>query len=404
MKIGTFQSEINEVMSNTFPKKGLLLLAIILISLNLRPAITAVGPLIGEIRSTTGLSNSAIGLLTTLPVLAFGLFSILTPLFTRRIGTEGTMTLALSLLTGGILIRVMPSIPMLFLGTLILGIGIALGNVLLPGIVKKQFPQKAGLLTGIYSSMLGMGAAVASGVSVPISEGLNVGWRWTLASFAGFSLLALFSWLPQMKQNMPVVMKKTFRQSLSHLSGSALAWHVAVFVGLQSLSFYTVITWLPEILIERGMNSQQAGWMLAMMQGVGVIGTFLLPSWASRLENQKQTVIVIVLLEVISIIGLLIPSAPLPAFWVSLLGFCLGGSFGLALLFIVVRSPDSDTANELSGMSQSVGYLLAATGPVLFGALFDWTGDWTIPIGFLLLIALVKLWSGLEAGKNRVVS
>lgn len=404
MKIGTFQSEINEVMSNTFPKKGLLLLAIILISLNLRPAITAVGPLIGEIRSTTGLSNSAIGLLTTLPVLAFGLFSILTPLFTRRIGTEGTMTLALSLLTGGILIRVMPSIPMLFLGTLILGIGIALGNVLLPGIVKKKFPQKAGLLTGIYSSMLGMGAAVASGVSVPISEGLNVGWRWTLASFAGFSLLALFSWLPQMKQNMPVVMKKTFRQSLSHLSGSALAWHVAVFVGLQSLSFYTVITWLPEILIERGMNSQQAGWMLAMMQGVGVIGTFLLPSWASRLENQKQTVIVIVLLEVISIIGLLIPSAPLPAFWVSLLGFCLGGSFGLALLFIVVRSPDSDTANELSGMSQSVGYLLAATGPVLFGALFDWTGDWTIPIGFLLLIALVKLWSGLEAGKNRVVS
>lgn len=404
MKIGTFRPETNELMSNTFPKKGLLLLAIILISLNLRPAITAVGPLIGEIRSTTGLSNSAIGLLTTLPVLAFGLFSILTPLFTRRIGTEGTMTLALSLLTGGILIRVIPSIPMLFLGTLILGTGIALGNVLLPGIVKKQFPQKAGLLTGIYSSMLGMGAAIASGVSVPISEGLNVGWRWTLASFAAFSLLALFSWLPQMKQNMPVVMKKSFRQSLSHLSGSALAWHVAIFVGLQSLSFYTVITWLPEILIERGMNSQQAGWMLAMMQGVGVIGTFLLPSWASRRENQKQTVIIIVLFEVISITGLLIPSAPLPAFWVSLLGFCLGGSFGLALLFIVVRSPDSDTANELSGMSQSVGYLLAATGPVLFGALFDWTGDWTIPIGFLLLIALVKLWSGLEAGKNRVIS
>ncbi|MCG2587686.1 CynX/NimT family MFS transporter [Rhodohalobacter sulfatireducens] len=391
-------------MSTDQKKKYLLILVIILISLNLRPSLTAVGPLVTEIRMSTGLSNSLIGLLTTLPVLAFGIFSVLTPLFTRKMGTEGTMAFALSILTIGIFLRVIPAHLALFGGTLILGIGIALGNVLLPGIVKKQFPQKAGLMTGIYSSMLGVGATIASGVSIPLSEGAGLGWRWTLASWGILSALAFFAWLPQLKVNMPVIMRKSFRSSLRDLGTSALAWHIAVFVGLQSLTFYTLTAWLPEILIDRGMTPSHAGWMLSIMHGVGVLGTFAIPPMASKKTNQQTLVFWIAFFEMVSIIGLVFQSSILfVAIWSAILGFCLGGSFGLALFFILLRSRDSDSANELSGMSQSIGYTIAAVGPVLFGAFFDLTQNWTVPLLFLFLVAFIKLWSGWKAGKNEFV-
>ncbi|MCC5941194.1 MAG: MFS transporter [Balneolaceae bacterium] len=379
-------------------RKLFLLLAIILISLNLRPAITGVGPLIGEIRLDTGLSSSALGLLTTLPVLAFGIFSVLTSLFTRKLGTEGTMTFALLLLTAGILFRIVPSHWVLFLGTGLLGIGIALGNVLMPGIVKREFPARVGVITGVYSATFGVGAAIASGISVPLSEGAGFGWRWALGIWAILSFMALIAWLPQLRSNLPVISRKGFRESLQQLGRSKLAWMVSLFMGVQSFTFYTLITWLPELLIDRGMSASEAGWMLALMQGVGVIGTFLIPAWCSTRDSQRVPVLILVLLELVSLGGLMIPSASFVGLWVSIMGFCLGGSFGLALLFIILRTRDTGTANELSGMSQSVGYTFAATGPVLFGALFDWTGAWLLPIILLVVIAILKLISGWYAG------
>lgn len=390
-------------MSTEKRQKLILLIAVILISINLRPAITAVGPLIHEIRLDTALPNFALGLLTTLPVLAFGIFSVFTPLLTRKIGTEGTMAFALLLISGGIFLRVNPAILTLFGGTVMLGVGIALGNVLLPGIIKKQFPDRVGLLTGIYSAMIGVGATLASGISVPLSENLGLGWRWSLGSWGFLALIALIFWMPQMRTNLPVTLRKGFRESLRQLSSFRLAWFVSIFMGVQSLSFYTLITWLPEILTERGLSASEAGWLLALMQGVGIIGTLILPSWASKLKNQRIPIFILVLLEFIALIGLSFPTLTLVGVWVSLMGFALGGSFGLALLLIVLRSKDSTTANELSGMSQSVGYTLAATGPVIFGAIFDIFESWLLPIGFLFVIAILKLWSGFIAGKDEYV-
>lgn len=390
-------------MSPEQNRKLLLIFAIAVIALNLRPAISGVGPLIGEIRGDTGLSNTVLGLLTTLPVLAFGIFSVMTPLFTRRLGTEGTMTLALLLLLAGTLIRVIPSLIPLFLGTIILGVGIALGNVLLPGIVKKSFPRKFGLVTGIYSAALGVGAAVASAVSVPLSEGVGLGWRWALGAWAAVALLALLIWLPQMKRNIPVTARRGLITSLNQLGRSKLAWGVAIFVGLQSLTFYTVIAWLPEILIDRGMSADRAGFMLAITQGTGVIGTLIIPAWAARRRRQRLPIGILVTLEIISIIGLMNPNLFLVGLWSALLGFCLGGSFGLALLFIGLRTRDSDSANELSGMSQSIGYTLAATGPALFGAINDITGGWTFPLFLFIVIALMKLATGWIAGRAEYV-
>lgn len=388
-----------------FNRRKLLLLAvIILVSLNLRPPLTGVGPLIGEIRLDTGLPNSLLGFLTTLPILAFGIFSVLTSLFTRKIGTEGTMAFALGLLTLGIFIRVIPSGFALFVGTGILGIGIALGNVLLPGIVKKQFPNKTGLVTGIYSGMLGLGASIASGISVPLSENIGFGWHWALGVWGFVSLFAFLAWLPQLKENMPVILKKSFRGSLRQLGSSPLAWQVAIFMGVQSFSFYILVTWLPEILIGRGMEASTAGWVLSVKQAAGVLGTFIIPAWAASRKRQRLPVVLIVVLEIISLFGLMVPSLSLVWVWGSILGFCLGGSFGMALLFIVLRSQNSDSANELSGMSQSVGYTFAALGPVLFGALFDWTQNWLIPLSLLVCIAVLKLYAGWKAGINRYVS
>lgn len=390
-------------MSPEQNRKTLLILAIAVIAFNLRPSISAVGPLISEIRVDTGLPNSLLGMLTTLPVLAFGLLSVFTPLLTRRFGTEGTMSLALLILTAGIMLRVIPGSFMLFTGTIILGAGIALGNVLLPGIVKKQFPTKTGLVTGIYSGMLGIGAALSSGISVPLSQNLDLGWRLSLGFWAIFSSIAVVIWLPQLKRNFQVVAKRSLGNALKQLSQSGLAWNVSLFMGFQSFTFYIIIAWLPEVLQDRGIGAVEAGWLLSLCQGTGVLGTFFMPAWASRLRNQHIPIIVLIILEIISLLWLMIPGTAYTGVIVSLLGLSMGGSFGMALLFIVLRTADSDSANELSGISQSIGYTLAATGPALFGAIFDLTQIWTVPLGMLLIFSFLKLWSGWKAGSRGVV-
>lgn len=382
-------------------QKALLLAGIVLISVNLRPALAGVGPLVGAIRDTTGLSNAMLGLLTTLPLLAFGVVSMFTPLATRRFGIEGTLAGAMALLTTGILLRVIPSVGMLFFGTLILGVAIAFGNVLLPSIAKRDFPERTGLITGLYSSVLGVGAASAAGLSVPLAADLGLGWRGSLGAWALLSVAGLLIWLPQLRYRIPIRRggeKRSFREALGRLGRSPIAWKVALFMGLQSLTFYVVLAWLPEILRDRGLEAGAAGWMLSLSQATGVLGTLVVPAWADRLRSQRLLVWGLVGMELVSLVGLALPEPWLVGVWVSLIGFALGGSFGLALLFIVIRSPDTEQATELSGMAQSVGYLLAAVGPTLFGALHDLTAGWMIPLVMLGITALLKVWTGHGAG------
>lgn len=388
---------------NSRLKNILLIAGIILIALNLRPALAGVGPLISNIRASTGLSNTMLGLLTTLPLLAFGVVSTLTPLFTRRLGIEGTLALAMALLTIGLLTRVLPNNLALFLGTILLGIAIAFGNVLLPSLVKRDFPNHTGIMTSLYSSMLGVGATIAAGISVPLAHDWALGWHWSLGSWAALSLLAFIVWLPQLKSLTIPDNSRSFGKAMKELSNSTTAWQVAVFMGLQSLAFYVVLAWLPEILQSRGMDPNTAGWMLSLSQGMGVLGTIFIPTWAEKLNDQRGLVWLLMICEIISIVGLMFPGTFLAGLWASLIGIALGGSFGLALLFIVLRSPDSETATELSGMAQSIGYFLAAVGPTLFGALHDLTDAWFIPLLFLLGLIAIKLYAGLGAGRPEAI-
>ncbi|WP_428235484.1 CynX/NimT family MFS transporter [Gracilimonas sp.] len=382
---------------------GLLISGIILIALNLRPALASVGPLIAEIRESTGLSNSLLGLLTTLPLIAFGFVSMLTTLFTRRFGIEKTLFGALILLTIGILARLIQSPVALFGGTLMLGIAIALGNVLLPSLVKRDFPDKSGPLTSLYSSMMGIGASLAAGLSVPISKGMGLGWRYTLALWSLPAFIALLIWIPQLRYNTNSSRLSSFRKALKKMAGSATAWQVAVFMGLQSLAFYVILAWLPDILQSRGLSESYSGWMLSLSQGTGVLGTLLIPYFAGKKSNQQSIVWMLILMEGVCLAALMLTDTFGVAVWVSVLGFALGGSFGLALLFIVLRSHDTQEATELSGMAQSAGYILAAIGPILIGALYDLTGNWNVPLGFLLGVLVIKAGFGHFAGKPKKV-
>lgn len=382
-------------------RKGLLIGGIILIAFNLRPGLAAVGPLISAIRIDTALSNALLGLLTTLPLLAFGVVSMFTSLFTRRWGIEITLAAALVLITTGTLLRIFTPLMALFGGTLLIGIGIAFGNVLLPSLIKRDFPDKTGIMTSLYSGMLGIGATLAAGVSIPLAEPL--GWRWSLGIWAFPAFIALLLWLPQLQFQTKPKHSRSFSQSIKKLGNSLLAWQVALFMGLQSLAFYVILAWLPEILQSRGMSPAQAGWMLSLSQGMGILGSLLIPIWAEKLTKQHKIIWGLTLMELISLVGLIIPSAPFVGIWVSLIGFALGGSFGLALLFIVLRTADTETATGLSGLAQSIGYLLAAAGPALFGLLHDLSNDWVIPLLLLFVVLAAKLFFGLGAARPREI-
>lgn len=381
----------------------LLITGIILIGFNLRPALSGVGPLIAMIRESTGLSNSMLGLLTTLPLVAFGVLSTLTPLFTRRFGIEKTLSGALLLLTLGIALRAFGYIPLLFLGTILLGIAIAFGNVLLPALVKRDFDKRSGFMTSLYSGMMGVGAALAAGLSVPIAESFPGSWKTSLGVWGLFSFLAFLVWISQNKFSVPTNSKRSFKKAMKDLGSNSLAWNVALFLGLQSIAFYVILAWLPDILISKGFSSSEAGWYLSLSQVTGVLGSVLVPVIAAKKNDQRKYISALILLEAISLIGLWLGTNATVFLWVSGIGFSLGGSFGLALLFIVLRSSDSETATELSGMSQSIGYLLAATGPILIGAVFDITGNWDTALYILFMILFFKLYTGLKAGKARAI-
>ncbi len=379
--------------------KILLIVGILCIAINLRPALASVGPLIEDIRKDTGLSNSLLGLLTTLPLLAFGVVSTFTPLFTRRFGIGGTLLGAMALLVIGITVRSIAWVPALYFGTLLAGIAIAFGNVLLPSLTKRNFESNSGLVTSLYSSFMAVGAALAAGISVPLADGIGMGWRGSLWVWSILAVIAFFVWLPQLKRLKKSKPNGSYLEAMKKLGRSRSAWQVAIFMGLQSLTFYVMLAWLPAILQSRGYDANFSGWMLSLSQATGIFGSLIIPIFAGRKGDQRKIVLFLMIVEIVGLIGLILPQFGWIALWVSLIGFVLGGTFGLALLFIVLRSRDADSATELSGMAQSIGYFVAAIGPIIFGSIFDLTGSWTYPLILLFVVVLLKLYMGWMAGK-----
>ena len=383
--------------------RTLLLVGVLFVSINLRPALSSIGPLIDMIRLDVGLSDTLLGLLTTLPLLAFGVVSTMTPLFTKRFGIGNTLLGALILLATGIIIRSAGSIFALYLGTILVGVAIAFGNVLIPALIKRNFPHKAGFVTSLYSGIMSLGAAFAAGLSVPLAIEMDLGWRGSLGVWALLAVFAIIIWIPNIKRIKRLPPNRSFKVAMKKLSGSVLVWKMAFYMGLQSAAFYVILAWLPAILIDRGFDASYAGWMLSLSQGTGIIGALFIPVWAGSRKDQRLVIVSLIVVELIALIGLLLPGLGMIELWVGLIGLVLGGTFGLALLLIVLRSNDAETAAELSGIVQSIGYFIAAAGPFVVGVIYDLTAMWNYALILLIILALVKLVMGLDVGKDRKV-
>ncbi len=381
--------------------RGLLLVvAIVLLAANLRPALTSVAPLIGQIRTDTGISNGVAGLLTGLPLLAFAVLSPIAPRLAHRVGMERVWLASLLVLAVGILLRSAGAVAALFLGTAILGAAIAVGNVLLPSLVKREFPERTGLMTSTYTTALAFSAAIAAGASFPIAYQVD-GWRGSLALWALLALVAAVAWFPQIRSADPANASTGTSRGVTELWSSVLAWQVTLFMGLQSLGYYVVLTWLPQILQEEvGVSAAQAGWLLALAQVVVIPAMFLAPVLADIRPSQYSVVVVAVTLTGAGTLGLLVASSTATALWIVLLGLGQGACFSLALTFFALRAPDSEHAAALSGMAQSIGYLLAAGGPFLFGLLRDVTHAWTVPLTLLVAVTVCLLITGLGAARD----
>lgn len=401
--------EKNTVQTTKF-YQFMLIAGIITISFNLRPAITSVGPLIGMIRDEVGLTSGSAGLLTSLPLIAFAVMSPFAARIGNRYSYEGAMLIGLFLLFIGTSIRPVTFSFLLFGGTFIAGLGIAILNVLLPGLIKEKFPFRVGLLTSIYSTTMGIIAAMASGVSIPIANSFNHGWQISLLIWTTPVILALIVWFYLRSKKRVSRHDTDYRQmkyspsSYKKIWRSKLAWKIAVFMGLQSFLFYVTISWLPEILHFKGLSTQLSGWMLSLTQFIGLPASFIVPVLADKLKSQRGIIIVLTLSYFIGYCGILLSNNFTLIVISSLfIAFPLSGIFALALTLLGKRARTSKDAAELSGMAQSMGYILAAIGPIFIGLLFDLFGSWNIPIIAILITMIILLIFGLLVGKEQYV-
>ncbi|EBR1019980.1 CynX/NimT family MFS transporter [Salmonella enterica] len=384
-------------------KQGALLIAgILMIATTLRVTFTGAAPLLETIRSDYGLSTAQTGLLTTLPLLAFALVSPLAAGIARRFGMERSLFAAMLLICAGIALRSLPSATLLFAGTAIIGCGIALGNVLLPGLIKRDFSQHVARLTGAYSLTMGAAAALGSALVVPLALH-GFGWRGALLMLMLFPLLAFLIWLPQWRTTRSANLSSSRALHERGIWRSPLAWQVTLFLGLNSLIYYVIIGWLPTILISHGYSEAQAGSLHGLLQLATAAPGLAIPLILHRFNDQRWIAALVSLLCALGAAGLwFVPGQAV--IWTLLFGFGSGATMILGLTFIGLRASSAHQAAALSGMAQSVGYLLAACGPPVMGKLHDASGSWYLPLSGVTVLAIIMAIFSLYAGRDREIA
>jgi CP family cyanate transporter-like MFS transporter len=373
------------------------LLGVLLVALNLRIAVASVSPILDLVRADVALSATQAGLLGTIPVVSFAAFGSLTPVLARRIGLEPLLVAAMLLSAVGEVVRSSTTTATGFLAwTLIALAGMGMGNVLLPPLVKRYFPDRIGPVTAAYSVTMTFSTAVPALLAVPVAE--RVGWRTSLSLWAVVGVLAAVPWL------VVVIRSAVARAELStllrrapastpaltsrHRSGgrvwrSPLAWGMAITFAMNSLDSYAMFAWLPQILIDGGTSAHAAGIWLSVFAILGLPPALVAPVLAARMRNPIGLVIGFVICFVLSYLGLLLaPGGPV-WLWILLGGFG-PGAFPVLLALINLRTRTSAGAASLSGFTQGIGYAVAAIGPLLVGVLYDATGTWTAALLFLI--------------------
>lgn len=375
----------------------LLAVVVALVAFNLRPAIAAVGPVLPEVRTELRLSATAAALLTMLPVLCFGVMATVAPRLARRAGTGHVLLAVLLAVAAGCLLRVSGGAALLFAGTVVAGGAIAVANVLLPPLIKGDFPARSGLMMGVYTMTLSAAAALAAGAAVPLGDVLGSGWRGGLGAWAAPALLAAVLWLPFVRGHArPPAAPPPGRSLLL----SPLAWQVTVFFGLQSLSFYAVLAWLPSIYRDLGLSPVAAGLLLSVAGLASLPPGLLVPAVAARARTQVPHAILATAVSGLGFAGVLVAPTAAPYLWAVLLGAGQGACFALGLHLFVLRTRDVRDTARLSAMAQGIGYTGCAFGPLAVGLLRDATGSWTVPLALLLLLLVPQGLAGAAAGRS----
>lgn len=379
----------------------LLAIGVALAAANLRPAVTSLASVLGDVRSSLGVSTAWTSLLTAVPTLCFGFAAFLAPWLGRRLGMARAVALSLAVLTAGLVLRVVDGPAVVLGGTFIACAGVAVCNVLIPVVVKDSFPGRVGLITGVYTAALAAGAALGAAFT-PALESVFGSWRLAVGAWAFLSLAALVVWLAGARHGEAARSAPVRTGKPRSLMRNPLAWVITVFFGLQSLLAYTVMGWLPQILGDAGVDRTTAGLLLAITMVLGVPVSLIVPPLAARSKSQSGLVLGLGSLSVAGVLGLALAPSLAPALWVVLIGVGMG-MFPLALVMISLRTSSTSDTARLSAMAQSIGYLISASGPFAFGVLRGATGDWTLSM--LVLVALLVLLTGLGwvAGRPRTV-
>lgn len=375
---------------------------VVLVALGLRPPVTSIAPLLPDIVADLRSSPAFGGVLTTLPVVCLGVFAFAAPLLRRRWGDEKVLAGCLVVLVIGNAVRAVGNSVALLSGTVVVGVGIAVANVALPALIKRDFPGHVPAVTAAYTMCLTLGGALAASAVVPLGGLMHSSWQGPLGLLAIPVLLALVV-------SVVVLRGRGQNERVRLIRPGALwrdrtAWHVTAFMGVQALLAYVVFGWLPSMVQGRGMSAETAGMLLGVQAAIQAVGSMLVPVLCRRFRDQRLIAVSAAVLTALGFVGILLGPAP-AGVWVStvVLGIGQGAAFGLALTLFGLRSPDSDTTTALSGMAQGAGYLLAAVGPLAIGLLHGLTADWMVPLALLLTCCAIEVGAGLLAGRRAQV-
>lgn len=377
---------------------------IVMTAVNLRAPITCVGSLINIISGDFGLSPGLAGLITTIPLLAFAAISPVTVLISERLGAGRLMTLSFIVLNAGILMRAYLGRPGIFVGTIIIGAAIAVGNVLLPAVVKSYFPERIASMTSLYTVIMQVASAVSTAVSVPLA--VRLGWESALSVWLVTALL--LAAVCFFNRDLTISGEEKSNGELHGKKGyiyrNPMSWWVTLYMGVQSLVFYSFIAWLSPMLQDKGYGQAAAGYILSLYVVMGMLGSVALPFIMKRNRNQKLTGMQLGIMYTAGIGAVMLSETGLiMTAGIMLCGFCSGTCISFAMSLFGLHTSNGYDASRLSAMAQSLGYLLAAAGPVALGKIYGVTGGWNIPMLVLLLCALFLIGAGRVAGRDEIL-
>lgn len=376
------------------------LIIIVLLGAFMRMPITMISPLLGKIATSFNFPAGALGGITTVPLLCFAVVSPFAPRLAARYGNGVVLFTAMIVLTIANYLRVF-TIGTLFVGTFFIGLAIAMLNVLVPATIAEKYPQQLGSVTGLYTFSMTLFSAVTISLSAPVAE--SIGWQATVQSVSIIGVLGLIIWLPHLKERDEKSLATV--QKNQSLWGVRAAWYLTAYMGIQSLVFYTIVTWMPTILVSHGMTNNTASLMLGISQLASLPSAYVVPNLAGKKTRHTGLILFFSVFYILSLLLLIIPTTSL--FLVAtlsiLLGFSSNAAFVLAIAMFSLKTSNSRETAAISGMAQSAGYLLAAIGPIGFGLTHDLTHSWTPPLLILVTFLVIMTLAGFAIGRKKTV-